>query len=1049
MHDEVKNMIKNYDIVVIQETHFNERIRCPDGFTFEGRSLKVPSKSPRGGVAIYKNNTSDIQVELMCDTLRDCVIFGITHSDLIIAAQYIPPSNSIYYHETYMDNLELIHEKYRHKKLLIIGDLNARVGTMTNHNPEITYSPNPDITINANGQKLLNWSRQREDMYFVNGARLPEKSFDSDFTFFRGKLKSQNDMALTNDINSIIEFNIEKKIIFSDHCPISITCEATLSTAMEVVYDCARNSLKDEHYDINHRIQKAIRFDKLDLVKLIEQLNASNFDIREEDSNNIRATKISDFIYDTCKKSCKTHIEHETILADNLQNCTSSNFRAIAEANLFTHQTLSKDGVDTTQYLENWMRFENLARNAANKELNVRRNKAWKDMRYNGKKLWETIDWNGRAEKKIEKPAYEADTLKYFSAIFNSEKTKNNPVVSDIKDDLDDYEQYISTLDDIITMTELDVALQSIGTGISIDGIPPAIAKVLPQAIKDPILELMNRVFFGVYPDEWCKQILHSIKKDGHSPKNPKLRGIAIGLFLCRLYDIIMDNRFLTWFHPNKEQASQPKQGCPIQVFMLFLLIDHSKEKNKDLFVGFLDYEKAYDYVNRAEIISSLMKDGCGGSYTKAVAEMFKTSTYFPKSNKNHLSEGINTDHGVTQGRRSSGSFFSYYVSNMPDAVGDTPYDDFMDPLSLAQLADDTAIYAEKIENLIKKFIKLFEYSSQRYQVPNISKTLYCHFSANPVRDPLVIDDDTVIHCVDEIKGYRYLGIFFYPTNDILIIIEQNLNKRMVHVTKFYGWLSVNEHTPIDMKLTVLDSCLFNALLYDVECMGDMSFIEKKLREIELKALKAILGVKKGTSSDLVFHELRRASIVAQIKDRQYNFYKKLSELQNEDAIVKLVIGLCKDSKMIRYYEGLVADNCKNEIIKRESKIMTSESSMIKYYREMKLAKFCDIYSSMLHDYHRSIISRWRLSNHSLQIEIGRYTTPYTIREERHCTLCKTIEDEHHAIFICPRYEDLRNCTPILEEYASVAEVLNPKYSHMNIIGDFLHGIESIRKDIL
>ena len=83
------------------------------------------------------------------------------------------------------------------------------------------------------------------------------------------------------------------------------------------------------------------------------------------------------------------------------------------------------------------------------------------------------------------------------------------------------------------------------------------------------------------------------------------------------------------------------------------------------MFVGFLDYEKAYDYVNRAEIISSLMDDGCGETYTKAIANMFKTSTYFPKSNKNHLSEGISTDYGVTQGRRSSGSLFSYYVADM------------------------------------------------------------------------------------------------------------------------------------------------------------------------------------------------------------------------------------------------------------------------------------------------------------------------------------------------------------------------------------------------
>ena len=189
-------------------------------------------------------------------------------------------------------------------------------------------------------------------------------------------------------------------------------------------------------------------------------------------------------------------------------------------------------------------------------------------------------------------------------------------------------------------MDELEYAPCNIGSGVSLDGIPPTIAKILPQSLKEDVLNLMNRVFVGSYPDEWCNQILHSIKKDGHSSKNPKLRGIAIAPFLCRLYDIILDVRFLTWFHPNKEQASQSKQGCPLQIFMLFLLIDYSREKKNKLFVGFLDYEKAYDYVNRAEIISSLMDDGCGETYTKAIANMFKTSTYFPKSNKNHLTEG-------------------------------------------------------------------------------------------------------------------------------------------------------------------------------------------------------------------------------------------------------------------------------------------------------------------------------------------------------------------------------------------------------------------------
>ena len=524
------------------------------------------------------------------------------------------------------------------------------------------------------------------------------------------------------------------------------------------------------------------------------------------------------------------------------------------------------------------MRFENLARDAANNELNVRKNKAWRDKKYDGRKLWETIDWKGKAEEKIEKPAYEADTLKYFAGIFNSEKTMYNPIISDIAEEIENYNKYIPSLDDPISMEELEFALHSIGTGVSIDGIPPDIAKILPQSMKGLILDLMNNIFVGEYPDEWCKQILHSIKKEGHTSKNPKLRGIAIAPFLCRIYDILLDVRFGSWFHPNKEQASQPKQGCPLQIFMLFLMISYSKQKNKDLFVGFLDYEKAFDYVNRAGIVSSLIKDECGGTFTKAIAKMFKTSEYFPKSNQNHLSQSIRTDHGVTQGRRSSGSLFSYYVSDMPDAVGDISYNDFMDPLTLAQLADDTALYAEKVENLIKKFIKIFQYSAGKHQVPNISKTLYCHFAADPLQTPLMIDEDTFIHCVDMWKGYRYLGIFFYPTDDIVVIIQRNFDKRMVHVSKFYAWLSINENTPIDVKLTVLDGCLYNTILYGVECMGDISCIENKLRKIELKALKAILGVKSGTSNDLVFYELRRNFIIARtgkiISMKSFNIYR-------------------------------------------------------------------------------------------------------------------------------------------------------------------------------
>ena len=119
------------------------------------------------------------------------------------------------------------------------------------------------------------------------------------------------------------------------------------------------------------------------------------------------------------------------------------------------------------------------------------------------------------------------------------------------------------------------------------------------------------------------------------------------------------------------------------------------------------------------------------------------------------------------------------------------------------------------------------------------------------------------------------------------------------------------------------------------------------------------------------------------------------------------------------------------------------------YYRELDLMREANIYSTMLYDYYRVILTRWRLSNHNLAIETGRYTRPYTERRDRVCTMCNTVEDEGHVIYLCPRYDDLRaQHATIVERLTTVAEFLNPNETDMKEAASFLRGIESRRKDL-
>ena len=162
--------------------------------------------------------------------------------------------------------------------------------------------------------------------------------------------------------------------------------------------------------------------------------------------------------------------------------------------------------------------------------------------------------------------------------------------------------------------------------------------------------------------------------------------------------------------------------------------------------------------------------------------------------------------------------------------------------------------------------------------------------------------------------------MIFLSTNDIKLSLNKNLNVRMFNITEFYAWLDVNVNTPIDVKMMVFDKCVLNALLYGIETWGDISSIEKQLKVIETKALKYILRVKKGTTTDLVYRELQRGDIICKIKDRQCSFYKKQ---------------ICEHSRFLSYYKELHDDNYVNDIKKRQENIKKSTNSMTKYYATM------------------------------------------------------------------------------------------------------------------
>ena len=522
-----------------------------------------------------------------------------------------------------------------------------------------------------------------------------------------------------------------------------------------------------------------------------------------------------------------------------------------------------------------------------------------------------------------------------------------------------------------------------------------------------------------------------------------------------RLYDDVINQRFCSWFTPNMEQAATAGQGCVFQIFALLLLIDYAKISNKSLLIGLLDFEKAYDFTNRAILIMDMMEKGAGKKLVRAISSMYSNTSYTPKVGKNSIGDPITTDFGVTQGRKSSGNLYAFAISDMPKSVRDNTPKDFMDPFCMAQLADDTSISAETLRSMTSKFQKVIGYSDVKHQHVNTTKTKYMHMSSNPIQTPVVLEDERVINAVEPNVGYPFIGFKPSYSDNIYILIENNLKSKLFNVAKFHAWLEYNDQTPFFIKIKVLYACLFASLLFSAEAWGDLSKIEKTLLATEKKALKSCLGIKSGTTTDLIYVEINRPDIVAVIKDRQFNFVKKIKNLKKGEALVKEIWDLCASlrSPCLRsYYENINDKNVDTNIAERNTRVETSEQSMCIRYKTLVGMRYSEtLYNSCLDDTKRTTITRWRLSSHRLKVETGRYTRPVTERENRLCDVCKVVEDENHAIYVCSVHRLIREkYKNILKlEDTNLQRLLNPTSTNEAYnLGKFLNEIDENVKDL-
>ena len=206
--------------------------------------------------------------------------------------------------------------------------------------------------------------------------------------------------------------------------------------------------------------------------------------------------------------------------------------------------------------------------------------------------------------------------------------------------------------------------------------------------------------------------------------------------------------------------------------------------------------------------------------------------------------------------------------------------------------------------------------------------------------------------------------------------------------------------------------------------------------EVEYRRmLKAILGIGVTTCTEFPYIELGVPSIRTIIKMKQWEFWKKITE-NNDDTPLKQVIATADRHglKEVKHYVNLInAFRNKQEIKEqffqktRESIRKKAEEGRSKYVTYLQINPHLEtptFYKDILNYRQVSMIAKLRVSMHNLQVEMGRRS-----QIARHLRLCQceeSVEDEIHFLTKCSLYNEIRYSHRVSRNM-KICDILNDK----------------------
>ena len=484
--------------------------------------------------------------------------------------------------------------------------------------------------------------------------------------------------------------------------------------------------------------------------------------------------------------------------------------------------------------------------------------------------------------------------------------------------------------------------------------------------------------------------------------------------------------------YADEQNGFRKNRSCEDHLFSLSSIIRNRKREKLPTFVAFVDFEKAFDRVDRNLLFYKLKFMGFDGK----ILNMIKTIYSDCKSCVNvngYLTGNFSTELGVRQGDALSPTLFGLYINDLAKALNDSGKGiKLSEDLTIALLlyADDLAVIAESEEDL-QEMLNILENWCKKWRMRvNVRKTKIVHFKTlrQQRTEFEFIFNNEIVECVDK---YKYLGIVFdehLDLNTTASVLASSASRALGSIcTKFNKLKGLGFRTYTSLYhlgvTPILDYC---SGIWGYQKFGYIDTVQNR-------AIRFYLGVHKYAPNLAINGDMGWIGSGVRRKVEMLRYWNRLMKMDSErltkkfftwdfnkrtatgnwnSDIYKLFLSL--DMTDV-YYNNLEVDldGVRKNLHDAEKQVWRKEMPVVPKLRTY--STFKENYDTEPYVYkvynrsHRSLLSQFRCGILPIKIETGRYTQIPI--EYRLCILCEenVIEDENHFLFECNFYKTIRN----------------------------------------